>query len=32
MISTSEIKVTCVLAKDDIEKAVGALHQAFKLA
>ncbi|MDP7038590.1 MAG: aspartate kinase [Myxococcota bacterium] len=32
MISTSEIKVTCVLAKDDIEKAVGALHQAFELA
>ena len=32
MISTSEIKVTCVLAKDEIEKAVNVLHQAFELA
>ena len=32
MISTSEIKVTCVTAKKDIEKAVNALHLAFALS
>ncbi|MBJ80666.1 MAG: aspartate kinase [Myxococcales bacterium] len=32
MISTSEIKVTCVVAKADIEKAVNALHESFSLA
>ena len=32
MITTSEIKVTCVIARDDTEKAVQCLHAAFKLA
>ena len=30
-ISTSEIKVTCVIAKKDVDKAVNTLHQAFEL-
>ncbi len=32
MITTSEIKVTCVIDRDDTERAVQALHAAFKLA
>ena len=32
MITTSEIKVTCVISRDDTEKAVQCLHAAFKLA
>lgn len=32
MISTSEIKISCVVKKDSVEKAVGLLHEEFKLA
>jgi len=32
MISTSEIKISCVIGKDDAEKAVKALHTVFGLA
>ena len=31
MISTSPIKVSCVIAKDRVEEAVRALHDAFGL-
>ena len=31
MISTSEIKISCVVKKDDAEKAVRLLHDKFKL-
>ncbi|VAX20313.1 Aspartokinase [hydrothermal vent metagenome] len=31
MISTSEIKVSCVVAEDDIDKAVKILHDTFEL-
>ncbi len=31
MISTSEIKVSCIIAADEIERAVNALHAAFNL-
>ncbi len=31
MISTSEIKISCVIREDDVEKAVKALHDAFEL-
>ena len=31
MISTSEIKISCVVAKDQIDAAVRALHDAFEL-
>ncbi len=31
MISTSEIKVSCVIAQDQVEKAVQVLHDAFDL-
>jgi len=31
MISTSEIKVSCIIAADEIERAVNALHSAFNL-
>jgi hypothetical protein len=31
IITTSEIKVTCVVRRDDTEKAVLALHSAFDL-
>ncbi len=31
MITTSEIRITCMIAEDDIEKALGALHAAFEL-
>ena len=32
MISTSEIKISCVVAKDQIDAAVRALHDAFELS
>ncbi len=32
MISTSEIKISCVVKKNDAEKAVKLLHQQFKLS
>ena len=31
MISTSDIRITCVVARDQIERAVRALHKAFEL-
>jgi aspartate kinase len=31
MISTSSIRVSCVVAEDDVPRAVLALHQAFDL-
>ncbi len=31
MISTSTIRISCVVAEDDVERAVGALHAAFEL-
>jgi aspartate kinase len=31
MISTSEIKISCVVAKDQVDSAVKALHAAFEL-
>ena len=31
MISTSEIRITCMIAEEDVEKAVRALHDAFEL-
>lgn len=31
LITTSEIKVTCVIARDQVEKAVQVLHKAFAL-
>jgi aspartate kinase len=31
MISTSEIRITCMIAEDDVETAVRALHSAFEL-
>jgi aspartate kinase len=32
MISTSTIRVSCVVAEDDVERAVRALHGAFELS
>src|SRR5204863_1491772 len=32
MISTSEIRITCLIAEDEVETAVQALHAAFELA
>jgi len=32
MISTSEIKISCVIKEKDIEKAVRAVHRKFGLA
>jgi aspartate kinase len=32
MISTSAIRISCVVAEDDLERAVVALHAAFELA
>jgi aspartate kinase len=32
MISTSEIRITCMIAEDSLERAVRALHAAFELA
>ena len=31
MISTSAIRLTCVVREDDAERAVGVLHEAFEL-
>jgi aspartate kinase len=31
MITTSEIRITCMIAEDDVETAVRALHAAFEL-
>jgi aspartate kinase len=31
MISTSEIRITCIIQADKIKEAVAALHEAFKL-
>ena len=31
MISTSAIRISCVVAETDVEKAVRALHHAFEL-
>ena len=31
MISTSTIRISCVVHEDDVEKAVRALHAAFEL-
>jgi aspartate kinase len=31
MISTSEIRITCIIAEDDLERATSALHEAFAL-
>ena len=32
MITTSEIRITCMIAEDEVETAVQALHAAFELA
>jgi aspartate kinase len=32
MISTSPIKISCVIARDRVEQAVRALHSAFELS
>jgi len=31
MISTSEIRITCIIAEDDVERAAQSLHRAFRL-
>jgi aspartate kinase len=31
MISTSEVRITCIIAEEDVETAVRALHSAFEL-
>ena len=31
MISTSEIRITCIIAEDELETALRALHDAFEL-
>ena len=31
MISTSEIRITCIMKDTDVEKAVKALHKAFEM-
>jgi aspartate kinase len=31
MISTSTIRISCVVQESDVERAVRALHQAFEL-
>ena len=31
MISTSEIRITCIIAEDQVEEAARALHRAFRL-
>ena len=31
LITTSEIRITCILAADDVPRAVRALHAAFQL-
>jgi aspartate kinase len=32
MISTSPIKISCVIAREQVEQAVQALHSAFELS
>ena len=31
IISTGEIRITCIIRREDVEKAVQALHKAFEL-
>ena len=31
MISTSEIRITCIIAEDQVDEAARALHRAFRL-
>ena len=31
MITTSEIRITCIIAESDVERAIRALHPAFEL-
>jgi aspartate kinase len=31
MITTSEIRITCIIAEDKVKEAVKALHKAFEL-
>jgi aspartate kinase len=31
MISTSEVRITCIVAEDELETALRALHEAFEL-
>jgi len=31
LITTSEIRITCIISEDKVKDAVQALHQAFKL-
>jgi aspartate kinase len=31
MISTSEIRITCIISEDDVERAARALHRVFQL-
>jgi aspartate kinase len=31
LISTSEIRITCIIAEDKVKEAVAALHRAFEL-
>jgi aspartate kinase len=31
MISTSEVRITCMIAEDELETALRALHDAFEL-
>jgi aspartate kinase len=31
LITTSEIRITCIISEDRVEEAVQALHQAFEL-
>jgi aspartate kinase len=31
MISTSEVRITCMIAEDELETALKALHRAFEL-
>lgn len=31
MITTSEIRITCIIAQNEVQTAVGALHEAFQL-
>jgi aspartokinase len=31
MISTSEIRITCLVARDQVQKGVRALHKTFEL-
>ena len=32
MISTSEVRITCMIAETDLERALAAVHAAFELA